>query len=195
MLFDDHEDSTQSHSNNMQHQIIHILTISPGHIVIPFHPPKYPVIFTLGIAGGTLELYLLWSGLGSANSCYNHHWGSCLSPKPMQWGAKLRCGFKCTELCQWPAPCLSHTYLVRWGRLRLLLLTWSEAWCLAPAGAQAWPSVVAVVVATWGWEGMGCALCLGYSRWAAGVGTEQNMHGKKKTQTGTISCFWKQRVC
>lgn len=55
----DHEDSIQSHSNNMQHQIIHILTISPGHVVIPFHPPKHPVIFTLGIVGGTLELYLL----------------------------------------------------------------------------------------------------------------------------------------
>lgn len=111
----------------------------------------------------------------------------------MQWGARRRCAFTCAEHDRRPAPHLSHTYLVRWGTLHLLPLTWSEALCLAPAEAQAWPSVVAAVVATWGWGGMGCALCLGYSRWAARVGTKQNTHKRKKTQTEPLAASENKR--
>lgn len=145
------------------------------------------------MAGSTLECCLLWSGLGSANSCYSLRWGSCLSLKPMQWGARRRCAFTCAEPDRQPAPHLSHTYLVRWGTLHLLPLMWSEALCLAPAEAQAWPSVVAAAVATWGWGGMGCALCLGYSRWAARVGTKQNTHKRKKTQIEPLAASENKR--
>lgn len=89
----------------------------------------------------------------------------------------------------WVTGALSQPYLLgEVGEAALLLLTWSEALCLAPAGAQAWPSVVAVVVATWGWEGMVVHFCLATPA-AAGMGTKQSMHRKKKTQRRTISCF------
>lgn len=113
------------------------------------------------------------------NSCYNITGDLCLFLEPIQWGTKPKCGFQCIQLYKWPAPCHSHTYLVTWGRLHLLLLTWSEASCLAPAEAQAWPSVVVVAVATLGWEGMGCAPCLGCSHWAVRVGAE-NTHTRKR---------------
>lgn len=80
--------------------------------------------------------------------------------------------------------CWVSSRLVRWGRLHLLLLTWLEALCLAPAEAQAWPLVVAAVVATLGWEGMGCALCLGYSHWDWGTPPVQPADQHQGRQVG-----------
>lgn len=117
----------------------------------------------------------------------------CLSLEPVQLGRNFK-GFKYTELYKWPAPRLSRTYWVRSGRLHLLLLMWSEALCLARAEARAWPSVAAAAAATLGWEGMGCALCLGYSRWAVRVGTKQNTQKEKKKQIPTISGFWRRNM-
>lgn len=74
--------------------------------------------------------------------------------------------------------------LVRWGRLPLLLLKWLEALCLALAEAQAWPSVVVVAVAALGWEGMGCALCLGYSHWDWGTPPVQPADQHQGRQVG-----------
>lgn len=80
--------------------------------------------------------------------------------------------------------CWVSSRLVRLGRLRLLPLMLLGVLCLAPAEAQAWPSVVVVAVATLGLEGMGCALCLGCSRWDWGTPPVQPADQHQGRQVG-----------
>lgn len=86
--------------------------------------------------------------------------------------------------------CWVSSRSVRWGRLHRLLLMWLEAWCLAWAEAQAWPSVVAVAAATLGWGGMGCAPCLDCFHWDWGTPPVQlaDQHqGRQVGQTPSAS--------
>lgn len=54
MIFDDHEGSIQSYSDNRQNVIVHELDFNPGHVVVPFFPPEHPIVSTSGIVGRTL---------------------------------------------------------------------------------------------------------------------------------------------
>lgn len=80
--------------------------------------------------------------------------------------------------------CWVSSRSVRWGRLHRLLLMWLEAWCLAWAEAQAWPSVVAVAAATLGWGGMGCAPCLDCFHWDWGTPPVQLADQHRGRQVG-----------